>query len=198
MSKPNYDSFSKGEPAAEPVTTAEIQEYCRILETQDATLVAALGIAARDAIEGLTNRLLINTTVVAYWRKFPKALVLPFAPVSSITSVKYYDADNDIQTLAATEYDTDLNHDPAYICPAYGKTWPDIYSRPDAVQVTYVVGYGATGDDVPEALKVAVKAAALDIYEFRGLTNEASDTRAWSLDNAAIHRLVNSYKREYV
>jgi hypothetical protein len=68
------------------------------------------------------------------------------------------------QTLASTEYESDLYAEPALIRPAFGKTWPTTYERFNAVELTAVVGYGAASA-VPEDAKQAIRMLAAHWYE---------------------------------
>lgn len=78
------------------------------------------------------------------------------APVSSVSSITYLDTDGNSQTLATSVYGVDTNRKPATVYLKYGQSWPDVYDQWDAVTVTYVAGYGSTGDDVPAAARSAI------------------------------------------
>lgn len=81
-------------------------------------------------------------------------LRLPMEPVASITSVKYFDANNAQQTVDASFYDLYTDELGPY-CRMNPATfvWPSVYNRPDAVQVTFLAG------DV--SVNPAIKQAAL-------------------------------------
>jgi uncharacterized phiE125 gp8 family phage protein len=194
----NQDSFTEGEPAVEPVLATDVQTYGRIFETVDTALITLMAKAARKIVERMLNRATINRTIVAYWRTWPRQLLLPLAPISAITTVKYYDSAEALQTWAATEYDADLNIDPKSIQLSYGKSYPSVYSRPDAIQVTYVAGYGAAASDVPITLKMAIEAVALDLYEQRGLDGKPAETRPWKAQTQAVLNLLNAERRSIV
>lgn len=66
----------------------------------------------------------------------------PINPLQSLTSVKYTDVANTLQTLAATVYRVDYTTDPARIAPAYAQIWPIIVQQTEAVIMQAVVGYG--------------------------------------------------------
>jgi len=176
-------------PDVEPVTAQETADYGRIDEEDDQPLLDAMITASRQVVEAMGNLALISRTYEARWDCWPKngELWLPRYPVSSITKVEYYDADNTLQTW--TGYDTDIYSIPARITLSYGETWPTLRERTGAIIVTYVAGYGATGESVPTALKMAVKAGALALYELRDSHIESNVIR----DNPVVKNLVNAY-----
>jgi len=182
-------------PALEPVTEQELRAYGKIDNAEDAGLLKDIIVASRQAIEEYVNIAMIARTVEIGFYKWPDLLRLPDWPISSISSVAYYDQSNDSQTWAVSNYDTDINSDPARIELAHGKTWPSLYERPDAVQVTYVAGYGVAATDTPNALQILLKAAAMDIYEMR---NKNLQSPFELRENKAICNLAAAYMRHTV
>lgn len=79
-------------------------------------------------------------------------IFLPFPPLQSVSSIKYIDTDGVQQTLDPTLYTVDTVSEPARITPAYGTTWPAIRNQINAVEVTFVCGYGAAAN-VPQGIK---------------------------------------------
>jgi uncharacterized phiE125 gp8 family phage protein len=174
-------AIAESDPGTEPVSADNVQDYGRIYETADETLLTSFLIpTARRMVEKMTNRATTNRSVVAYWDKWPdttdqdeSALILPRSPVAAITSVKYYDEDETLTTWSSSEYDADLNRTPARITLAYGESYPTVYDRPDTIQVSYTAGYGTSASDVPASLRVAIMALTLAIYEHREMSTEA-------------------------
>lgn len=184
------------EPAVEPVDFAEFSDFARDIPGADQSLVMTMLFAAREQIEAMINRAMINRTVKVYWDEWPskrqdlrRALFLPFAPATSITSVQYIDGNGALQTWATVNYVTDITSEPPRITLAYGASFPTARSMANAITVTYVAGYGATKAAVPRALRLAVMAAALDMYERRDM-NTPEQVR----ENPAIRNLLASYR----
>jgi uncharacterized phiE125 gp8 family phage protein len=179
------------EPAVEPVTVAELKTYGNLDPDSNTSLLESFITAARATLERSYDMALINRTMVAYWDEFPSEdeLILPSFPVSAITSVQYY-LSSVLTTWAATNYVTDFVSRPARIVKAYGVTWPTEDTRPNAVVVTATVGFGAAASNVPTALRMAIRAMALDMYENR---NQFGDTPYIPKENKAITNLINSY-----
>lgn len=147
-------------PASEPISLTEAKLHCRIDGSTEDNLLTMLIQAAREAVETQTNRALINQTWTAYLDAFPTCgwFYLPKPPLVSVSSVKYYDTDNTLQTLASTEYDVGaIGTTPARIALAQDKSWPSsLRERPDAVQIAYTCGFGSAASSVPAALRHAM------------------------------------------
>ena len=87
---------------------------------------------------------------------------IPYGPLISVESVKYYDSADVLQTLATSAYTVDV----------YGNRLkfddlPDIEDRPNAVEINYTAGFGAASTDVPTPLIQAVKYLAAQMFENR-------------------------------
>lgn len=173
----------------QPVTVDDVKDWGRIGDDEDALLDGIIR-AATAHVEEITGRALLTQTWDFFLDCFPTQIDLPRPRLQTVTSIKYYDTDGVLQTLAATEYTADNKAEPARIVEAYGKSWPSIRDIPNAVEVRYVAGYGASPEDVPEALKQAIKVLAVTMYEHREhLTPEAVDDVP-----AAFWQLVNQHR----
>lgn len=164
----------KTAPSVEPVTAAQMREYLRLSDTSQDTLLESLITAARCAVEGDTGRTLITTSHYVYFDAFEEVMELARPPVQSITAIKYYDESNVQRTLASTEYVLDAATLFGRLYPAYENAWPGTASRKNAVEVDLKCGYGDNPTDVPEALRVAVKMLAADLYEHPEANSESS------------------------
>ncbi len=183
-----HTSHTISDPATEPVSRFELSEFGRFDDTSG--VVGNMITGARSQIESMTNVTLIQRTAVTRWDDWPDKLYLPGWPVQSITSVQYYDSSNTLQTWDSANYISDTDSDPAVIQPAEGVSYPTIYDRNGAVIVTYVVGYGSSSDDVPDALRLAIMSAALDLYERRDFSTDLN-----LRTNRAVMNLIAGYKR---
>jgi uncharacterized phiE125 gp8 family phage protein len=101
-----------------------------------------------------TKRVILNQTWRTTLDAFPDVISLPFAPCSSVTSVKYLDVAGVEQTINSLDYELSTVNQTAVIVPAYGKTWPATYNKINAVKVEAVYGYGSTITDVPNDYKL--------------------------------------------
>lgn len=162
------------EPAAEPLTTAQIKTHLRVTSSDDDTYIGLILTAARRQCEEYTRRAFISQTweialdaapaedYVELWR----------APLASITSVKSYDEDDTASTMSTSDYNADTYAEPGRVVLAVGASWPTTSLRStNGIIIRYVAGYGAAGSSVPEALLHAIKETARALYD--------SDTEAW-------------------
>jgi uncharacterized phiE125 gp8 family phage protein len=113
--------------------------------------------AARIRAEAYTGIVFPSRTVIEYWDCWPCCEIpLTVGPVSSLTSVQYYDSDNALQTWSSANYTADLVSNPARIVKKTTVAYPTLYVKPNAVLATYVAGY-ASAAAVPEDAKMAIK-----------------------------------------
>jgi uncharacterized phiE125 gp8 family phage protein len=159
--------------ADEPVTVDELMQHSRIQSTADNAWLALAIKAARQRVEKEIGRSLITQTWTAYLDRFPCGDVrLPYPPTIAISSVKYYDGNNELQTLSASVYQIDTASEPARFKVAYGKSWPSTYCRLNAVEIAYTAGYGADGESVPAAIRHAIMMIVGHLYEHRETVND--------------------------
>lgn len=137
----------------EPITTAQAKSHLNIDHDDDDTLIDEKIAEARKKVESDTGRAFINQTWTLYADTFSEfnngIIYLPRSPLSSVTSIYYYNTSN-VKTLwAATEYQADTAHEPGRVVTASGYSFPTTYDRLSAVEIAYVSGYGATAAAIP-------------------------------------------------
>lgn len=140
------------------ITLGEAKAHLRVEHADEDTLIASLVSAATahlDGWSGVLGRALVTQT----WRQdfpcFAAKLRLALAPLSSLSSVTYYDTDNASQTLSSDIYQALSDGIGPYVTLKADQVWPNVYGRVDAVRVTYVTGYGAASA-VPQPIKQAM------------------------------------------
>lgn len=157
--------------AGEPISIEEAKEHLRIDadDTAEDGYIGTLITAAREYCEEYQNRSYLSTTRTLVMDGFPACdeLRLPYAPLASVTSIAYIDGDGASQTMTVTtDYLVDTDHEPGRIYLAYGASWPTTRAIQNAVTITYVAGHG-TAEDVPERIKLAIKALVAHWFELR-------------------------------
>jgi uncharacterized phiE125 gp8 family phage protein len=169
-------------PAVPVLTVQEVYDHLRIDESpEEKSYIEGLIATATDHIEGvggIIGKALITQTWKVLADTWPECLFpLPLAPVQSITSIKYWDAQGAQQTLAASGYwSLYSNETDPYVGWQSGVSLPGVYTRADAIEIVFVAGYGDTADDVPAGIKHAMKLLIGQWYESREATGEpASD-----------------------
>lgn len=137
--------------------------------TTDDPYLLGLIESARHYVERYTHRALITQSWVWTAECFPYSgeIILPNPPIISVEAVKYLDADGTLQTWDAENYVVSLTDDRGRIRPAYGVTWPDTYSHPDAVRVEFTVGYGSAASNVPAPIRHAMQLLVATWYNQR-------------------------------
>lgn len=165
-------------PAVEPVHLDEVKQHCRVTPsdvTDDALLQGYIA-AARRAVERHTNRALVSQTWDVKFDAWPAddRLRLPLAPLSSVTSISYVDEAGDSQTWAASNYrvvaPAGPQARPGLVELGYEKTFPSVRAIADAITVRIVAGYGASWNDVPEDLRLAILILVAEFYANPGRT----------------------------
>lgn len=174
-------------PAVEPLTLQEAKAHLRITESDEDAWIENLIKAVRQRAENATNRQLVTATWKLVLDAFPTRwrvtaerymkdglgtqwgaeITIPKTPLQSITTIDYIDEDGNSQTLAASEYVVSTDREPAVVRRAFGKDWPSTRLQPDAVEITFVAGYGATGETVPDLLKSGMLLTLGHLYENR-------------------------------
>ncbi len=148
-------------PTAEPILLDEAKDHCNVTRTDDQSnnYLSDLISVAREHVEQVTARAMLSQTLRLDLDDFPECdeIELRMPPVASVTHVKYYDSDNVLQTFSSGDYVLDSSRTVPRIVLASTASWPTAYDRPNAVQVTYVAGYGAHGGLVPAPLRHAMK-----------------------------------------
>jgi len=166
-------------PTSEPITLAECKTQLRVESsfTDDDTWINDTIPVVREQVEGLINRALMNQTLELALPEFKDVIELPKPPLSSLTSVKYYDDDNALQTLASSEYIVNDYDEPTTINKLSTINYPSTFDRPDAVLVRYQAGYPDAAS-VPAMVKQAMLMIMTDLYDNRSsITNPSFTTK---------------------
>lgn len=159
------------EPVKEPVTLHDLKSHLRIDSSDEDTLIASLGRAARRYCEGYTSRSFINTVADFTFDGFPSGscpIVIHRAPLVSIASITYLDSAGDSQTWASSSYRVDLNSEPGRVEVAFGEAYPTTRGVVGEVTVRAIVGYGTDPSNVPDDIVAAIKLMASHLFENRG------------------------------
>ena len=172
----------------------EVKALLRIDTSDEDALLFAMLQAGIAYVETVTDRQLLPATWKLYLDAFATEIRLPRPPTTSITSVEYLDTAGNLQTLATTEYQTDLVSEPARIRLAEGKSWPSVQADTlNVVHITYVSGY-ADADNVPQPLRQAVSMIVGDLYEHREARLDLAGALRNIVDNPTIDRLLWLYR----
>jgi len=168
--------------ASEPVTVSEVKAQCRIDTSDDDTLLSRLISGARDYVERYCNCRFASQTVTVKCDSFSDMARFVEAPVTSITSIKYYDTDGNEQTLSTDVYELRSDGMESAIALKYGQVWPTAQAG-TRITVVAVVGFTT----VPPAVKDAILLLVSDRYENRQSTQID--------DFSTVDALLSNYRR---
>ena len=179
------------EPTGEPIDAEAMKDFLRVSGTDEDTLISALIVGARRQAEQFLGRSLMTQTWTMYLDFWPRVsaggwwdgvrdgaitdlsqgarqLDIPKPPLQSITSVKTYDDADVATTFASSGYFVDATSEPGRIVLRAGQAAPTGVRVANAIEVIFVSGYGAEGDDVPEDIVEGIKRMVSHLHENRG------------------------------
>jgi uncharacterized phiE125 gp8 family phage protein len=153
---------------SEPVSIQEAVRQLRLgTDSGEEAIVKDMITAARRYLENYLGISLASQSLRYTIDEFPEVLKLPRGPVTSITTLQYYDTDGTQQSMnVSTDIITDLDSIPARVTPLSDASWPGTEVRINAVEVVYVAGY--TSSNIPENLKTGILATIGHFYDNRG------------------------------
>lgn len=161
-------------PETFPVSLEEAKIHLRLgdLDEED-DLIEVLIAAATEQAEIFTGRRLITQEWTYYQDSFASdtcdgSILLPYPPISEVTTVKYYDSAGTLTTLVKdTDYSVDIVSMAARIRPAPQRVWPVTQlDKMNAVVIDFTSGYGE-GANVPGSIKAAILLILAHFYEHR-------------------------------
>lgn len=170
-------------PTSEPVTLAEAKKQLEIAATDtshDVQLSEAIS-EAREQWESDTDSVCCFTTFKINTDELYDCMLLPKRPISSITSIKYYNSLNSQVTLSSSVYQLDTAK--RHIRLAYGQVWPATTARWDAYEIIYKCGYSADNALVPAIAKRAMLLLIGHYFENRDMliTDNMNSMRAYEM-----------------
>ena len=162
-------------PATEPVSVQEAKDWLRVSDTADDFTIQSLIVSAREKVEDDTGLSLLTQTWTWSIDRLPASsrLVLPFAPVQSVTSIKSYDVSDAESTVATSVYRVDTDGLIARIVLKDGQSWPSGLRLQNGLLVTAVCGFGDGASAVPTVLTLAIRMLVEHWFHNRGVATQA-------------------------
>jgi len=161
------------EPAAEPVSRAEVKSFIGISHTSHDTLIDDLITGARRLAETYTGRAFIEQTRTAYWVNHGVKIWIPYAPIISVTTVTRKRDDESTVLLDGTDFfvqgldkkflrlaSTSLLNQKSGFSPTDDLSFFDL-------EIKYKCGYGTSASDVPDTLRTTIMQMVSTWYNFR-------------------------------
>ena len=169
-----YRSLNRAtDPAVEPVSVSEAKAHLRVDTDDDDTYIGTLITAARQWAETYLDRSLVYTQWEMKLDMFPWEIEMPRPPMAqdgTTTAVSITYTLNEslgTATLSTSEYRVDRASTPGVARTNYGGSWPSHLADQNSVTVTWWGGYGASGSDVPAAIRHAILMHVGHLYERR-------------------------------
>jgi len=171
-------------PGQYPVTLDETKNFLKVDESDPAenALVESMIHAITDTLDGPYGKLgrcLIEQTWEMSLPCFPTKIELPLPPVQEITSVKYTDRYGATSIVDPSVYElVKAGYTDTLIQLKVGQNWPEDLSLTvsNSVRVTFKSGYGASPNDVPRPLRIAILTHIAHVYENRSAINVGNIT----------------------
>ena len=198
-------------PTDDPITLEEAKAHLRVTHIYEDDYILSLIRAATTTIEDHTDRRLITQTLEYTRDELERPLllgsttltgtrpiILPVAPIQSILTFSYLDADSVTNYLYdsvgspenTTGVVVDLRSTPARILPLSGGTWPTPLTQGNSVAVRLIAGYGDSGESVPSSLKHAIMLLAGHWFQHR---SSVGDDKMMEIPHG-IEWIINPYK----
>ena len=170
------------------ITTPAMKDYLRVSGTGDDGIISAHIEAATNAMKQHLRRAILTETFVFRADGFTEpggddrlmalgpgvhtaskpyvlgggeTIDLPFPPLQSVTSIVTYDRANSSSTFSASKYGVDLQSGRVYLHE--GEVWPSDLRAQNAVEITYVAGYGS--GNIPAEIVEAIKMYVATLYD---------------------------------
>ncbi len=136
----------------------ELKQAVRVFQDLEDGLITTFVRAAIQSFQKTSWQVLQSTSFKGFTTDWDDSFNINQFPVTSITSVKYYDTANVLQTAVLdTDYFVNLKSDPALI---EIEETPSLFDKPNNIEVEFTAGYATLFDIDPDII--------VDIYALSG------------------------------
>ncbi len=159
----NLNIYSRSATPAIALNDNVTKDFIRVDGTDNDYVLTAIIDAATRYIEDKLSKAIVATTYDWTVECLEQNFYLPKAPVTSVTSIKYYDAENVLQTLSSTAYRVILSDRQRTMIEFVSDGKPTTYKRKDAFVIRFVAGYST----VPEDIKTIIRTKLHQMFDDR-------------------------------
>lgn len=156
-------------PTQEPISLTDAKSFLRVETSADDVLISALVTTSRLQIEAALDLALIHQTwslLLDVWPQTPH-ITMPFAPVAHLVAVNTYDRDGDATPIPLASFELDNASSSPRLLRRNGFATTTPMRALNAIEISFVAGYGATADSVPEPIRQALRLLVAHWYEHR-------------------------------
>jgi uncharacterized phiE125 gp8 family phage protein len=161
-------------PANAPVTLDDFKAYAKITNDAENDTLQLILDSAISFGQAYTRRTFITTEFKTFRDEFidrARFIELRKSPFQSLTSFKYYNESETLVDVDSSTYMTTQDEFYSKIALLDGSEYPNDVSnvRPfQVIEIIFKAGYGDTSADVPEGIRTAIMAHALNVARNRG------------------------------
>lgn len=157
-------------PTELPISLALVKQHLRLdpTDTSQDDYLTLLIKSSSGFFEKYTNRILINTQFETFFDYFVRSFELARSKLVSLDSFTYLVGGVQTAVVPAIYYNTfERNYSRIII-----NEWSDFPTNKDdqfqSIQVQFTAGFGATSDDMPDDIQLALLNHVAAMYESRG------------------------------
>lgn len=153
----NYRPILVTAPTSDAVTLAQAKKQVEIADSDTAhdEHLYELIDRARDEFEADCDLCIASQTWKVYADDVYDGMQLQKGPIQSITSIKYYDTNNALQTLSTSIYNFDAAN--RMVRLQYDQVWPSFTNRWDAWEITYLCGFATLPPMAVQAMLILIE-----------------------------------------
>ncbi len=124
-----------------PVSLSDVKQHLAMDGTTEDARITSLIWAADSLLQQQTSRAFVSQVWTYSLCSFGQRIELVKPPLVTVDSVKYYDADNVLQTVSTSAYLVHIvESDYSYLMFNSDYSFPSLYARDDSVQITFTCG----------------------------------------------------------
>lgn len=172
-------------PTYRPISLATAKDFLKVSGSAEDTLIEILLDASIRAVENKLQRSIMDAQHELYCTHWQYYTNLQQYPVSAINSVKYYDANDALQTVATGMYRTQIFKRPCVLEFDDEFDAPDLADREYPIVINFNAGHAisATGTEEVRFISGYIMMELADRYENR--QNEIAGTSIAMFSNNA-------------
>jgi uncharacterized phiE125 gp8 family phage protein len=124
-------------PTWDPVTLQEAKDHLRVSNDEEDSLIMSRIRSATIFAENYTRVEVTQKEYTVYMDHWQCKTIFRASPLQSVVSIKYYDSNNELQTLPESDYRVDNKANWPYVLI---DDMPSVYDKPNCIEIVIRVG----------------------------------------------------------